>query len=898
GEDTETIEVKMGDSNTVEAMTTVVVEPTDVKGNFTKESPMTVRATITPVESGVYFIGFHGMSAADQYMLNLDNVKIESALNSGAPAAPSNLTVTPDAQGELKAKVSFTTPDKSIAGGAIWQNLTKVEILRDGAVVKTLSSVAPNSKESIDDTLPKAGTYTYAVRCYNMFGEGLSAYASAYVGINVPSAPESVAIGETVNEGEVTVSWSPVTTDIDGRAIPASKVTYIIAAPTSTGFTPLYEDLSGTSHTFMASSKYQDMVQYAVFAKTEAGVGDGTLSPMIPVGPAYTSLHESFANGTVSNLWGTQVINNAQFGIFNDESGYKSQDGDNGFLGMVGEGLEDSAAFFSGKISLAEMENPTLSFYTFNVAPNNTNTIEVGVKVAGAETYTTVKKFKISDICNPEEWGKVVIPLDAFKGKTIQFQLTGVVKIYPYIFIDNINVANAAANDLAITAITAPETVSTGTDYNVTVTVSNEGTKAASGYSVELFADGVKVDSSNGKALAAGESTNVTFSCHAEAISTQDIEYSASVVYANDENLDNNDSEVINVESLMSTLPTPENLKISSEGNGIRLTWSEPDLTKIEPVMITDDLEAAESFALSMKDWIFVDQDKSPVGGIDGASGGTLNIPNIIGGATTASFFVFDASLPQFGAALEAYSGNKYLAAMYRADNGLTDDWAISPELTGEAQSISFVAKSLSSSPEEAEHLQVLYSTGSTDPSDFIAVCDLRTVPSKWTKMSFNIPAGAKRFAIRSSSEASFMLMIDDITFTPAVNFDDYKVTGYNVYRESVRHNIAPVTATSYKDETGEADHRYVVTALYEKKGESGASNAASVSGISSVVMTFNVAVKDGAIVISGAGDSEVTVNALNGITVYTGHGDAKVNVSNGVYLVKVGKTVVKVLVK
>ena len=296
--------------------------------------------------------------------------------------------------------------------------------------------------------------------------------------------------------------------------------------------------------------------------------------------------------------------------------------------------------------------------------------------------------------------------------------------------------------------------------------------------------------------------------------------------------------------------------------------------------------------------WTFVDVDGQPVGGIDNTSGGTLNIPNIIGGLTPASFFVFDSSLPQFGSVLAAYSGDKYLAAMYRADDGETDDWAISPLLTGDAQRISFVAKSLSSAAEEAEHIQVLYSTTGTQIADFKAISDFRSVPSSWTKMTYNLPAGTKYFAIRSSSTGSFMLMIDDITYTPAVDLEEYKVIGYPVYREAVRHNSDIVTEKAYHDAEGEDDHTYVVTAVYENKGESGASSAARLSGLESVMMKFNVSVKDGSILISGVSDEEVSVTALNGMNIHTGHGDAKITVTNGVYLVKVGKAVIKVLVK
>ncbi|MCM1071640.1 MAG: choice-of-anchor J domain-containing protein [[Clostridium] fimetarium] len=890
----ERIEVKMGASNTAAAMVTTIVGPTEVK--TTADAPLTVTANITPDETGVYFIGFHCISDADSYMLNFDNLKIESGLDAGAPAAATDLTATADPTGAYKATISFTTPAKTIAGGLMWQTFKKVEVSRDGTVVKTFTSAEPNQQLSFTDTPDKAGRYTYTVCCHNMFGQGMPASVTVYIGTGEPSKPASATIAETANEGEVTVGWSPVTTDKNGNPVPAEKISYTIAEYTIQGWTPKFEGLTGTSHTFRATEGAQDMVQYAVFAETEGGISEGTPTDLIPVGPAYRGLAESFANASATTLWGTRVIQNGTFMTFDDESGIPSQDGDNGFMGMRGESYNDRGALFSGKISLKGFDNPGLTFHTFNIANDNVNEITIGVKEAGAAEYTTLKTIAVKDASQPDEWGKVSVALDAYAGKTIQIQFLCTIKAYPFILIDNIAVGSLIANDLTIDAISAPATVTTGTGYAVAVTVANEGTANADGYTVDLFANGIKADSKQCGPLAAGQKNTVEFEREMHALENKAVEYYAVVNYSADEIPGNNTSGFAKVTPKESTLPRPENLAVATNGSGMTLSWNAPDLSKAVAEEMTEDFEDARAFATEVDGWIFTDADNAPLGGFESLDGTPINIPGLTPNSTTGSFIVFDSSACQLGA--EAFSGTKFIGAIFRADDGLTDDWAISPELDGGRQTISFFARSLSGS--YPEKVQVLYSEGGTDTGSFTPLCDLTTVPSDWARLSIDLPEGAKRFAIRSSSTGSFLLMLDDITFTPAASTLNLSLAGYNVYRDGEKQNLSPVSAPSYTDADGNADHKYVVTAVYDGKGESGASNEASLnSGIDATTSAkVEITTADGHIIISGAGSSAVTVGTIDGITLHSGRGDAKIAVAPGVYVVKAGRIIEKIAVR
>ena len=63
-----------------------------------------------------------------------------------------------------------------------------------------------------------------------------------------------------------------------------------------------------------------------------------------------------------------------------------------------------------------------------------------------------------------------------------------------FTFFDNIKIGSAVDNDLKAAAITAPARVNAGSTYTVDATVANEGMLKSAAYTVDLFANGTKVD--------------------------------------------------------------------------------------------------------------------------------------------------------------------------------------------------------------------------------------------------------------------------------------------------------------------------------------------------------------------------------------------------------------------
>lgn len=103
----------------------------------------------------------------------------------------------------------------------------------------------------------------------------------------------------------------------------------------------------------------------------------------------------------------------------------------------------------------------------------------------------------------------------------------------------------------------------------------------------------------------------------------------------------------------------------------------------------------------------------------------------------------------------------------FNAKGGKTDDWLISPQLSGTAQTISFFAKSTKPNYGN-ESFEVLASSTGKETADFVLVKAVESVPGEWTKYDAELPAGTSYMAIRCTSNDIFALAIDDITLLTA----------------------------------------------------------------------------------------------------------------------------------
>lgn len=101
---------------------------------------------------------------------------------------------------------------------------------------------------------------------------------------------------------------------------------------------------------------------------------------------------------------------------------------------MLGENNDDSARYYSGKIDLSGLQNPVLSFYTFNFGNGSNNDDENVLEIYGGtgSGFNLIKSMEIKEV-GEYGWNKVILPLTAYKDKVVQIVFTGVTKtILPF----------------------------------------------------------------------------------------------------------------------------------------------------------------------------------------------------------------------------------------------------------------------------------------------------------------------------------------------------------------------------------------------------------------------------------------------------------------------------------
>lgn len=896
---TNTFEVVLGEENTDEGMTNTLLVSNTLAG---AGAPDEVQVYAIPDSTGLYYLGIHNISAKDQYYFYIYGLAVSAAITSAAPGPVTDLALLPKASGEPITSVIFTAPKVDYTGNVL-ASLTSIEVYRGEELIETLVEPKVGGIYELTDTVETAGYYTYNVIAYNDDGASETASVTGYVGLNVPGVVTSFKALDTDTPGEVQLVWTAPDEDITGLTLTDEMLTYTIKEYKGSTHTTIAEGISGTSYTYTAcdASAEQTFFEWVITPATSAGEGEQTWTEIYPFGALIElPYNESFANaGYTYPMEQVTLEGTGYWNLYDDTavSSVQSVDGDNGYAVMTGPSLYDCAALITPKMTVTG-DSPGFSFYLYALGSGASDTYVIRANTDGE--YSQIKYITVADIADEAGWYYANVSLADYIGKTVFFRIESRSWTYTNHPTDNIYVGDLPTNSLGITGISAPTEVDANEAFDVTVTLKNYGMNAASGYYVELYRGDEAVDIAYGDDISVGGSTTITLSDELNVASDATVTYYAVLTFEDDADSDDNTSASVEVTVIFPDFPTVTDLAAVSSSDGAVLTWTAPDLEALGNSSVTDDFEDYEAWTTDAGDWTFYDGDGAQISGFRG-----VTFPNIAT-YSTQSFWVFSASWAAYNTSYggwTAYSGTQYLAAMFRYDLGTVDDWAISPRLTGEAQTVSLYAKSYYSSYPES--IKVLYSTGSNDPSEFVEIDDAvyENISDSWTKYTADLPEGAQYFAIVSFATGAGMLMVDYVTYVGR-GVADYEILGYNVYRDGTLLNDDVVTTTSYVDATyseGEATE-YYVSVVYDR-GESGVSNPATLgdTGIESVDATadFKVYGSNGVIAIKGTAQS-VSIHTVDGKTLFSGavDGTLALPVARGIYLVRTAEGTKKIAVK
>ena len=920
----------MGSDVTPEAMSTVLVAKKTYAGaTYTK-----VEKTFQVTDAGTYAIGIHCTTdKAVNTISRAKNFKLVAAEPVVDAPAVGTVTYEPAPKGELKINVVYTAPTKTQSGADLTE-ISKVDIYNwakpDAADHVVLTDVTPGREYTL--TLPALEGQNNRIRATAYVGETAGDQletTSFWVGPdNTPLDPVNVRAALSDDFKSVILTWDAPQGEVGehGGYIDPSALKYYIFDAFGSYYDPaIVEDAVSPCTISFESETDQDFKAFQVTAAVnDYSASLGTFSNVVVTGQPYTApWHESFTDCYYGNGWMQDLgtTGNMLTGLYYDEElqtntdapegtepeWLNSHDRDNGFLLMLPYANGDAFGLNSLKVDISGCAKPVFEFHYQGKGS------QLEVKVAREEEdFRTVRTIDLQ--AEPTDgWTLCRIPLDAYKDARyirIGYLMSAIHNDDTHTWsvpVDNFRVIDLCATDTRITYMNL-QPLKAGQASDVLVSVENLGENATAATTVSVLKDGKTEATAEAGALQPDQVRQVKLSVTPTVLDADEVEISGLIVTEGDLVAANNTAGPAKVSVEHSDLPGVEGLQADKPGNNtVALTWTAPDfsaLTSPETVLETFDGEDCPDFsATTACGWKFYDR--------DGAQNYNFlkdyDNPFI---SATIGFQTFDyikSGMPEsYYPDAMPHSGTRMLVAW--SCDITNDNWAVSPELSGNAQTVKFFARSFSIGYPES--FEVYYSDEGDTPEDFTEKLEVGGYPEdgkvseEWTEYSADLPAGAKHFAIRHTGTDTYALYVDDITFEKGAKYPaDLAVQAYNVWRDG--ESAANVAEAAHNDVLGEdGHHSYRVSAAYNY-GESRACEPVEVDFAYDALDALeaagiSVSGYDHAVSVTGARGMEVSVVAADGRLLYRGTaGDLlRVPAAPGVYIVTAGTRSLKAVIR
>lgn len=792
----ERMEIVAGLQAEASALTIPVMAPTVIN----RTTINTFTTEFAPEADGLYYLAMHAISDKDQYYLWIDQFSVEKVdLKSPNPAT--NLSVSGDASGSLRANIKFNAPttatDDSELTGALQYEVTR------GSLVVASGETTPGAEVlAVDAAVPMVGTWTYSVTIYLGSLKSESVSASAYIGEDRPSDPKNLVATDV--QGQVHLTWDPVTIGAKGGNVVAANLNYCVYPVVFYNMFGTMRGVPDTDHAYtttLTATNYtirnvntnageQQYTYFAVTAKNSVGESDGLAIAPILTGAPYELPVVETVPGTDAkpyDYWWDYAAD-AENTIY--KAGVSTGFDNDFVLNVAKKGWVE---LYSGKINVKNASAPTLSF---------------DYKGDGALTLTVYGPDKQLDpiVLTPgADYQQVSVKLDELSDQTwVRFTVRGDYESEGKTYLKNVMVKDVVANNLSVT-VAAPESVAVSSSVEVVATVKNEGEQTASDYAVRIYANGEVIGE-----YTAEETKEISYLQTADYTATiaigvfdkvEDITLRAEVVYADDEKKDDN-TTTASIQVVAPSVAPVASIEASEVPEGVKVEWTVSASAAID---VVEDFESYEAFATvkngeNLGKWTAWDVDGGAMYGFETGNWPYAN--------QQAAFSIYNQKAINGGNANGGY--NSAQAAMFMAVHDMNnDDWMVSPELSGAAQTISFMLTELSNDYGNEKYEVWASSTGNT--VDCFEKVASGVASLEWTEKTVDLPEGTKYFAIRCVSEESYVLLIDDIKFSAAA----VDVTGFNIYVDQQKVATADADSRNYVLDIEEGDHSIAVTAVY-----------------------------------------------------------------------------------
>lgn len=294
--DGEYYEVFIGNAAKASAMTQQLIEKTEVAFANGEEQKGDVYFRVP--EAGTYYIGIHCVSDYNRYGVVVNNISVtDPGISNASPQAVTDIAAVAAEKGELKAKVTFTLPSKTVGGEEIPATTTV------SATVKAAESAVVTGKpgETVSaDVVTVQGSNTVSVIASIDGNNSPEATVKVYTGVDNPGMVRNLVVTPSDDMLSAVMTWEAPDEGANGGYIVPENITYEIWTDNGYGFEP-YESLGKNVFTYTYSipaGSAQDFYKLAVVTSNEAGLADYMNSDAVVLGTPYElPVSEDFEEG-------------------------------------------------------------------------------------------------------------------------------------------------------------------------------------------------------------------------------------------------------------------------------------------------------------------------------------------------------------------------------------------------------------------------------------------------------------------------------------------------------------------------------------------------------------------------------------------------------------------------
>lgn len=424
----------------------------------------------------------------------------------GAPSYPRAFKATADAKGALSAQLSWTTPSVSYLGAKL-SSLTGTKVYRNDQLVYTSTETTQGKSVAWTDRPSTDGYYIYKVVPYNAAGDGVYKEFAAYVGEDLPGAPQNVTL--TTHGGNAEITWAAPEKGQHGGYFDNASVKYnVVRMPDNKVVVEGTTSLRATD-----AVSVQKGYSYVVTAVNKKGVGASATSKTMSFGPEdsvpFTS---SLTTQDDFDRWVTADKNNDG----NTWTFYKPTQTTT--YDRCDQNADDWLYTPALKFEKGKTYQVRYTYSSANwVTPDKHEQVMEQMKVwlcaepiATGATKLIKETGEFHTASNIFLYGKDNFQTETTGSARIAFQACSEAN-HGQIYLKDVSIREYSTKDLSVQALTGSQLVNSQSQQTFTVDVRNEGSATVSDYRVLLLnADNNEVlGEAKGKTVAKDETVEV-----------------------------------------------------------------------------------------------------------------------------------------------------------------------------------------------------------------------------------------------------------------------------------------------------------------------------------------------------------------------------------------------------